>query len=138
MNANDRFSADELNGFQAALANKRSQLIDERNDLLRNLDEISDTRRDELSRIHPGDRGTLEFDQEMSYDSVERVTLELSNISQAESRIDTGDYGTCAECGEEIPTARLLAVPEAKLCSECQRRLEDYQRQHRHVPQFIR
>ncbi|MGD8389052.1 MAG: TraR/DksA C4-type zinc finger protein [Desulfobacteraceae bacterium] len=31
----------------------------------------------------------------------------------------------CAECGEEIPEARIQAVPGCTLCVECQKELED-------------
>jgi len=30
------------------------------------------------------------------------------------------DYGLCEECGEEIAQGRLVAMPEATLCAECQ------------------
>ena len=32
---------------------------------------------------------------------------------------DQGDYGECAECGEDIGLKRLMARPVAELCIEC-------------------
>ena len=29
------------------------------------------------------------------------------------------DFGECVECGDPIPMARLLALPESQLCVEC-------------------
>lgn len=44
---------------------------------------------------------------------------ELRAIDAALARIDSGDYGYCAKCGEEIAPARLEAVPTAALCVSC-------------------
>ena len=40
------------------------------------------------------------------------------------ARLDTGDYGTCVDCGEPIPERRLLAQPFAVRCLACQERAE--------------
>jgi RNA polymerase-binding transcription factor len=37
---------------------------------------------------------------------------------------EKGTYGVCQECGRQISAERLEARPEATLCVECQRRLE--------------
>jgi len=43
---------------------------------------------------------------------------------QALARLEAGEYGTCADCGEPIPTARLQAQPFAIRCIGCQDRAE--------------
>jgi RNA polymerase-binding transcription factor DksA len=48
----------------------------------------------------------------------------LDDIDTALMRIDTGRYGTCAQCQKPIPTDRLLAIPQAPLCMGCQQRAE--------------
>lgn len=35
-------------------------------------------------------------------------------------RDDPGEYGLCEECGDDLPPARLKAMPYAELCLECQ------------------
>lgn len=35
-------------------------------------------------------------------------------------RLAEGTYGVCADCGTDIPKARLRARPEATRCLECQ------------------
>ncbi|MEI7445568.1 MAG: TraR/DksA family transcriptional regulator [Burkholderiales bacterium] len=40
------------------------------------------------------------------------------------ARLDSGDYGTCADCGDAIPAARLAAQPFAVRCVACQERRE--------------
>ena len=40
-------------------------------------------------------------------------------IDASLSRIKKGNYGHCSECGLEIPSPRLDAIPFAHLCIEC-------------------
>ena len=42
-----------------------------------------------------------------------------AGLEYALKRIDDAEFGYCADCGEEIPFARLLAMPEATLCVDC-------------------
>lgn len=44
---------------------------------------------------------------------------EMRQLEEALKRIETGIYGVCAQCGEEISEARLDAVPFALLCRDC-------------------
>jgi len=48
----------------------------------------------------------------------------VNRLSAALDRLDTGEYGTCAECGEAISPVRLRAVPEVQTCVRCQERIE--------------
>jgi DnaK suppressor protein len=56
---------------------------------------------------------------------VERV----HKLRNALEHVREGDYGTCVECGERIPAARLRAMPEVETCVRCQDRIERYGRQ---------
>lgn len=44
----------------------------------------------------------------------------LAQIDAAIPRHKTGTYGRCVGCGEEIPLARLQALPFAQRCAPCQ------------------
>jgi len=44
---------------------------------------------------------------------------ELARISATIRRIDSGDYGKCAECGLPIDRNRLEAYPYAAECIDC-------------------
>jgi len=44
---------------------------------------------------------------------------EISKITAALQRIETGEFGTCAECGATINPNRLAAYPYAEECIEC-------------------
>ncbi|MEO8838915.1 MAG: TraR/DksA C4-type zinc finger protein, partial [Herbaspirillum sp.] len=46
---------------------------------------------------------------------------ELQDILTAEARLAAGTYGTCIDCEEPIPHARLVTYPTAKRCIRCQR-----------------
>ena len=45
---------------------------------------------------------------------------EIEGIRAALGRIDDGSYGTCAECQAPVPEARLLALPLATRCVDCE------------------
>ena len=44
---------------------------------------------------------------------------ELLQINAALQRIDTGVYGVCSRCGENIDPERLKALPYADNCTDC-------------------
>lgn len=58
-----------------------------------------------------------------------RDIRELQELDAARARIDEGSYGTCADCGDDIPMARLRAYPGAMRCITCQ---SVYERTHSH------
>src|SRR4051812_9820440 len=45
---------------------------------------------------------------------------ELIAIERALAKMATGSFGICEECSEEIPFKRLMVLPEARLCANCQ------------------
>ena len=48
----------------------------------------------------------------------------LRTVRQSLDRIQSGEFGVCASCNEEIETKRLNAVPTAIYCLQCQEQLE--------------
>lgn len=49
----------------------------------------------------------------------ERQQAKLGGLSEALRRMERGDYGRCAECGDPIPYERLEIFPEAATCVGC-------------------
>jgi RNA polymerase-binding transcription factor DksA len=47
------------------------------------------------------------------------LELRLQHINDAIGRINNGTYLTCSKCGEPINQDRLMASPEASLCTKC-------------------
>ena len=65
---------------------------------------------------------TTERDLEFALDA--RETAELVAVDAALKRIEAGVYGQCADCGVDVPAARLQAAPEATRCIDCQDKSE--------------
>ncbi len=49
----------------------------------------------------------------------ERERNRLDAIHEAQRRLEHGEFGTCANCGEEIPRERLEILPYTTLCVRC-------------------
>ena len=104
----------------AALADLRASLEDERTHL-----------QQQLADLGFGADGTLSFDHNFADSS--QVTAErgeaealakslhetLAEVETALVKMDTGTFGRCENCGQEIAAARLEAKPAARLCIEC-------------------
>jgi RNA polymerase-binding protein DksA len=73
---------------------------------------------------HLGDTATVTYDRELGYTLEENSEHVLADIDAALKRIEDGTYGTCTNCGKEIPEERLEARPWATLCIDCQRERE--------------
>jgi YteA family regulatory protein len=73
---------------------------------------------------HPADLGTETYERGKDLRLQDAKRLLRAKIDEALERIDRGDYGSCMVCGEEIPLARLEALPYAVNCLACQERLE--------------
>ena len=58
-------------------------------------------------------------DQSMSLETDRRRETELKRLDAALARIDSGDYGICLACGEEIEARRLTFDPAAPTCVSC-------------------
>lgn len=53
-----------------------------------------------------------------------RSAQRLNAIDAALQRVQLGQYGTCVNCGREIPEGRLEALPETPYCTDCAGELE--------------
>jgi DnaK suppressor protein len=60
---------------------------------------------------HQADQGTDDFDRTISLEVSSREYQILRQIERALEKIDEDSYGVCDISGEEIPLARLEAVP---------------------------
>jgi phage/conjugal plasmid C-4 type zinc finger TraR family protein len=78
---------------------------------------------------HPGDSATELYEEELDETTEIFLDEEERRIAEARHALADGSYGTCRECGQEIPADRLEAVPEAVRCLGCQRLFEGRHRQ---------
>ncbi|MDH5394920.1 MAG: TraR/DksA C4-type zinc finger protein [Gammaproteobacteria bacterium] len=51
--------------------------------------------------------------------------VELANINKALQRIESGEYFSCSQCGNDIPRARLELLPFSLHCVSCEEKLND-------------
>ena len=107
------------------LTEQRSRLAED----LENLTAESDAQKESLSELsvvdqHPGDIGTETFEMEKNQSIIESLHAQLRDIDEALARVDDGSYGSCAQCHQPIPDARLEAVPAARFCVEHQAEAE--------------
>jgi len=103
----------------------RTRLEALKDDLLSNAGETTEHLREETSIVpDPADRATIEEEHALELRTRDRERKLLKKISQAITRIESGDYGFCDETGEPIGLGRLLARPTATLSIEAQQRRE--------------
>ncbi len=103
----------------------RLRLLAQKNDLLSNADETTEHLREVTSIVpDPADRATIEEEHALELRTRDRERKLLKKIGQSLARVESGDYGYCAETGEPIGLARLLARPTATLSLEAQQRRE--------------
>ncbi len=69
---------------------------------------------------HVADDANETVEQEMMLTLQMTAERQLERVRQALTRLDDGTYGTCANCGKEIASARLDARPWAIYCIDCQ------------------
>jgi RNA polymerase-binding protein DksA len=67
--------------------------------------------------VHLADAAPENIDSDIKVIEVERGVLE--QVQAALERIDSGSFGVCENCGQEIGDERLKAIPYAALCIRC-------------------
>ena len=73
---------------------------------------------------HQADQGTDDFDRTIGLELTSEEYNILRQIERALQKIDDNTYGICDVSGEEIPLARLEAVPYATMTVKAQEKYE--------------
>lgn len=102
----------------------RTALTQERDKLVRQLDELGAT---ETGDLRPdlefgdgfADAGAATAERTEVLGLVESLKGQLSSVDQALVKIENGTYGSCDKCGQPIPPERLEARPASILCIDC-------------------
>jgi DnaK suppressor protein len=105
----------------------RSALESEREELVRQLDELGATDQGNLrSDVQfPGsfaDAGAAASERSEVIGLVQSLARRVRTVDRALAKIEEGTYGVCDRCGKPIPSARLEARPESVLCIDCKTR----------------
>lgn len=97
----------------------RERLLDERRVLVQQRDHVLEAIPDQ---VHPPGENEIApsegIDVEMSLDQGD--VSRLRDIDAALQLIKEGTFGTCSECGCEIPEDRLQEIPSALYCVRCE------------------
>jgi RNA polymerase-binding transcription factor DksA len=124
------FKSDELGSIRETLESLRSRLrgdLDQMTDEALRRDNAGGTGNLSNVPLHMADLGTDNYDQEFTLGLIENEQGTLELINEALGRMERGTYGQCAECDEPISKPRLQAIPYARHCIQCARKLESGQ-----------
>jgi DnaK suppressor protein len=73
---------------------------------------------------HQADEGTDDFNRTVTLEVTNKEFGILRQIERALEKIEEGTYGVCDLSGEEIPMARLEAIPYAAMTVKSQEKFE--------------
>jgi DnaK suppressor protein len=107
-------------------------LVEKREELVATLERLMKSRKEYDGQLTAGDfidevdDAQREISAYGHYSLIERKNKELQKVEYLIERIKKEEegFGICEECGQPIPKERLMIVPEATLCVNCQRELE--------------
>ena len=114
----------------------REALLGRRREILERIDNMHASTNDAFTE--PGDLGdwaSASAETDLEIRIRESEVGELRSIDAALQRIEEGTYGICEDCGKPIPSARLIAIPNAVQCLECKRAEEGHRSGRRRTPQ---
>lgn len=99
----------------------RQQLLKRREELNQRVHKLADKSRHIDEPLTPDfSEQAVERQNDEVLDALgEAGRRELIQINRALARIDAGEYGICANCGDEIPEQRLEILPYSDLCVRC-------------------
>ncbi len=115
----------------STISKLRSALDEERVKLMEQISEHAKEIEEALQNESPSERipdpstaegGTLSFEYEMARELDQAAADRIRQIDHAIERMGAGTYGTCEECGTDIPIERLKFMPHVTLCVECARK----------------
>jgi len=110
----------------------RRRLEAERRDLLASIARteaelatpVDDRGEDTTASQHPADVASDLYAREIAILTELTLREQVLDIDGALVRMDNGTYGTCVDCGDRVPSARLEVHPQAARCVACQTREE--------------
>ena len=104
----------------------KKKLLTRREELMKTIARTEEEGRqaDDDPTVDLADKAANSYTKEFLFGMTNTDRVILNQIEAALKRIDTDDYGVCANCQEELQQKRLEAVPWAKHCIGCQEKAE--------------
>ena len=123
---------DEVVTMDNKLLAIKKKLVKQRTELLTEAEETLNSKisTEKESFPDPTDQAVAELDSNFTLRLRGREQKLLKKIDEAIARIESGTYGVCESCGEQISTKRLEARPVTTLCIECKTRQEEEEKMH--------
>jgi DnaK suppressor protein len=104
----------------------RAMLEDRRREIHEKLRSLRESLPAEAADVRDVEEQSVDdFVQEVDFALMEMKSETLKQIDEALRRLETGAYGHCVECENEIGEPRLRALPFARLCRDCQAQQEE-------------
>jgi DnaK suppressor protein len=82
-----------------------------------------------------GETSEVDIQEDIELALIQMKAETLNKINEALARLETGRYGFCFECGDEIAEARLRALPFAVRCKDCEEARENAANRERMLSQ---
>ncbi len=106
---------------------KKSELTQHKKALLAKKQDLENSIGKGVLTGSPGTDGHGDFADRSAAANEEEISIQLKQtdakllraIESALARVESGAYGICTDCEEEISPARLKAVPWTKVCINC-------------------
>ena len=120
----ERKRAKNQAGLSTAFLDKMFKL------LIKMREELSENLESGLLELQNTEKHHLADAEDMASDSTDDIlvsqilemgSVKLEEIDSSLEKIENGTYGVCEGMGEKIRTARLEALPHARLCIDCKR-----------------
>jgi len=97
-------------------------------------DTRADTRRGR-GVLDSGESSEVDIQDDIEFALLQMKTETLNQIDAALRRLEKDTYGDCDQCGREIAEARLLALPFAVRCKDCEEAREAIDQRERSLAQ---
>jgi DnaK suppressor protein len=104
----------------------KKKLMTRREELMKTIARTEEEGRqaDDDPTVDLADKAANSYTKEFLFGMTNTDRTILNMIDEALKRIKANEYGTCANCQDEMQQKRLEAVPWAKHCINCQEKLE--------------
>ena len=108
----------KLKQLQVLLQNIRAEIVGE-------VEKISGKENEAEHMADISDDAARSYDRKLQGDLEKQEWNKLKQVEAALEKVAQDKYGTCEQCGEEIPEARLEIMPYAEFCTQCLSEIEE-------------
>ena len=128
-----RAESTRFDELKKMLEERRRELTNEVHGRLR--DVRADSARERGQPTDEGEAAEGDIQEDIELVLIQMKAEALNAFDLALNRLESGQYGFCYECGEEIAEARLRALPFAVRCKDCEAARENAESRERALRQ---